>query len=99
LSRSDPPGTLDPRVEVGVQLSLPLVGRRGVVLDLLGAALQLVDAPLERAQLLRHGHEALVLHYPLDRLQAPIQLFELDQHRVFGWRRHGQAPGHHQGHR
>ena len=33
---------------------------------------------------------------PLDRLQAPIQLIQLDEHRDFRRRRDSQAPGHHQ---
>ena len=73
---------LDAGVEVRVELPLPVSRVIGVVLECLGATLQLAGLPLERIDLLRKLHETLVLDNALHRLQTPLELVQLDQDRI-----------------
>ena len=57
---------LHPRINIGVQLPLPLRRALRAVLKLFDAALQLIAAALQRIDLLRQIDETLVLHHALD---------------------------------
>ncbi len=84
-----------PLVEIRIEVVLLLAQLPVAVLQVIDLALQIAHLGLQRIDLARELHQALIGHDPLDLRDARIEIVHPDLHRILIRRNRGAAGGEH----